>query len=256
MTAIPTVDILGVDVASLTLSDALRHAERLYDSSDPGFVAHVNAHTLNLAWYERDYRAVLRRADLVLNDGKGVMIAARILGTRLQEDLNGNFFGPQLLRLAARRGWPTFFMGAAPGVAADAATRLMARIQGLKVVGTQDGYFTDDGQAIAAVRAARPGLLLVGLGNPLQERWIDRCLPDTGARLAVGVGAFFDFVTGTVPRAPAWMNRVGLEWVHRLALEPGRMWRRYIVGNPLFVVRVLRQRYVATYNPDRAAPPR
>lgn len=239
---VPTIDILGVAIARLGLRDALVQVERLYDAGDPGFVAHVNAHTLNLAWREPDYRSALRRADLVLNDGKGVMLAARILGNRFPQDLNGNFFGPHLLRLAARREWPTFFLGSAPGVAEEAAARLTARIGGLRVVGAQDGFFADDEEAVAAVRDAATGLLLVGMGNPLQERWIDRCLADTGSRLAVGVGAFFDFITGTVPRAPAWMNRIGLEWVHRLALEPRRMWRRYVLGNPAFLLRVMRQR--------------
>jgi exopolysaccharide biosynthesis WecB/TagA/CpsF family protein len=239
---VPTIDILGVAIARLGLRDALGQVERLYDAEDPGFVAHVNAHTLNLGCRDPDYLAALRRADLVLNDGKGVMLAARILGNRFQQDLNGNFFGPHLLRLAARRGWPTFFLGSAPGVAEEAAGRLIARIGGLQVVGVRDGFFTNDEEAVAAVRDAGTGLLLVGMGNPLQERWIDRRLSDTGARLGVGVGAFFDFITGAVPRAPAWMNRVGLEWVHRLALEPRRMWRRYVLGNPLFLLRVMRQR--------------
>lgn len=239
---VPTIDILGVPIARFGVRDALGQVERLYEAEDPGFVAHVNAHTLNLACRDPDYLAALRRADLVLNDGKGVMVGARILGARFQQDLNGNFFGPHLLALAARRRWPTFFLGAAPGVAEDAAARLTERIGGLQIVGTRDGFFAGDEEAIAAVRDAGTGLLLVGMGNPLQERWIDRCFPDTGARLAVGVGAFFDFITGRVPRAPAWMNRVGLEWVHRLVLEPRRMWRRYVFGNPLFLLRVVRQR--------------
>jgi exopolysaccharide biosynthesis WecB/TagA/CpsF family protein len=110
------------------------------------------------------------------------------------------------------------------------------------VIGTQDGYFKSDEEALAAVHSAGADLLYVGMGNPLQERWMDRCVAMSGARLAIGVGAFYDFITGTVPRAPAWMNRVGLEWLHRLVLEPKRMWKRYLFGNPAFLWRTLRGR--------------
>jgi exopolysaccharide biosynthesis WecB/TagA/CpsF family protein len=151
---------------------------------------------------------------------------------------------PLLLQRAAERGWPVYFFGAKPGVAEEAKDLLEDRIPGLKVVGCRDGYF-DRGkpeEAVAEIAAGAPGLLLVGMGNPLQEKWIAEHVAATGARLAVGVGAFFDFQTGHVKRAPAWMNKLGLEWVHRLLKEPKRMWRRYLLGNPLFLWRVLRQR--------------
>ena len=114
------------------------------------------------------------------------------------------------------------------------------------VAGTRDGFFSpeDEPKVIAQIRASGAGLMLVALGNPKQEQWLDRCLGDTGARLGVGVGAFFDFQAGEVPRAPSWVNRAGLEWAFRLALEPSRMWRRYLVGNPAFLARVLRERFM------------
>jgi exopolysaccharide biosynthesis WecB/TagA/CpsF family protein len=107
---------------------------------------------------------------------------------------------------------------------------------------------------VGEIRRAGPGLLYVGLGNPLQERWLAAHLPSTGARLGVGVGAFLDFQAGEMKRAPGWMNRAGVEWVHRLALEPQRMWRRYVYGNPRFIYRVLRQRAAGglTRLPDRS----
>ncbi len=236
------IEVLGVPVACLTAENALEEIEKLFARESPAIVFHTNAHTINLAGDDPSYREVLRRADLVLNDGKGIMLAARIHGRRFPEDLNGNYFSPLLLRRAAERGWRVFFLGAAPGIAERAAARLRGSIPGLNVVGTRDGFFSSDEEAIAAIKAAEAELILVGMGNPLQERWLERCLSATGARVGVGVGAFFDFIAGAVPRAPAWMNRIGLEWVHRLAQEPRRMWRRYILGNPKFVVRNLWQR--------------
>jgi exopolysaccharide biosynthesis WecB/TagA/CpsF family protein len=241
---VPVVDILGVPLARLTPEGAIREIARLYDEPKAAFIAHVNAHTLNSAYEDPSYREVLRRADLVLNDGKGMMLAGRALGARFPADLNGNFMGPLVLELAAEQGWPVFFLGARPGVADRAAELLTNRIPGLNIAGTRDGFFspaTED-DVIAGIRDSGAGVLLAALGNPAQERWLDRCLEKTGARIGIGVGAFFDFQTGAVPRAPAWMNRIGLEWLHRLAKEPRRMWRRYILGNPKFVLRVLQQR--------------
>lgn len=226
----------------LTPQSALDAVTELYARDEPAFVAHANAHTVNLAVEDPSYRAVLARADLVLNDGKGVMVAARLQKRSLPADLNGNFFTPLLLRRAADERWPVFLFGARPGVAERAAAALEAQIPSLSIVGIRDGYFTPDEEpaVIGAIKDAAPGLLLVGLGNPAQERWIDRNLPLTGARLGVGVGAFFDFQAGEVPRAPAWLNAVGLEWAYRLAKEPKRMWRRYVLGNPKFLYRVMR----------------
>lgn len=242
MSKSPTVEILRVPIALRTPEQALREVEALFTREEPAFVAHTNAHTLNLAYEDAGFAGVLRRADLVLNDGKGVMIAARMLGKRFTHDLNGNFFTPLLLERCARNGWSVFFLGAGPGVAERAAGLLKERFPALKIAGTHDGFFATDREAVEIVSATGAEVLLVGMGNPLQERWLDDNLGRTGARIGVGVGAFFDFITGEVPRAPGWMNRWGLEWLHRLFQEPKRMWRRYVLGNPKFLWRTLRQR--------------
>jgi exopolysaccharide biosynthesis WecB/TagA/CpsF family protein len=241
---LPFVEIMGVPIARLDREAALDAIERLYERDRPVYVAHANAHTLNSAFEDPSYKEVLRRAALVLNDGKGVLLAARILGSRLPADLNGNFFSPLVLELAATRGWPVYFLGARPGIADAAAANLSRRIPGLKMAGTRDGFFSieEEDDVIADIRDSGAGLLMVALGNPAQERWLDRCIDKTDARLGVGVGAFFDFQAGAVRRAPRWMNRIGLEWLYRLGKEPRRMWRRYLIGNPQFVVRVMRQR--------------
>ncbi len=230
-------------MARLTPVEALAEIERLYRRDEPAFVAHANAHTINTAHDDPEYLGVLRRADLVLNDGKGVMLAARILRSRFPADLNGNLMTPLVLKHAADHGWRVFFLGAGPGVAERAANLLDRKLPGLTVAGIHDGFFDTDEQVIDAIRSSGAEVVLVGMGNPRQEQWIDRSLDRTAARLAIGVGAFFDFVTGEVPRAPAWMNRLGLEWVYRLLQEPKRMWRRYILGNPKFVWRVVKQRF-------------
>ncbi len=240
-----TIEVLGVPFNRLSPSQAVDAAEELFEREEPAWIAVENAHAVNLAQADPSHLALLRRADLVLNDGKGVMLGARLLGASFPADLNGNFFTPLLLDRAAERGWRTFLLGAAPGVAERAAELLVRRHPGLVIAGTRHGFIAPDAHAevCAEIRGARTELLLVGLGMPMQERWTCEHLHATGARLATTVGAFYDFQTGTVPRAPAWLNRVGLEWVQRLALEPRRLWRRYVVGNPLFIARVLAQRF-------------
>lgn len=236
--------MLGVPVARLTAASARGELVRLYERDRPALVAYANAHTLNLASRDSGYREVLRSADIVLNDGAGLSIAGKVFGRPFPENLNGSDFNPQILEEAASRRWPVYFLGAKPGVAAEAARRLSERIPGLRVAGARDGYFapSESDEVARSIAATGAGVVMVAMGNPLQEVWLNRHLEATGARLGVGVGAFLDFSAGVVPRAPAWMNKLWLEWLYRLLQEPRRMWRRYVLGNPLFLLRVLRAR--------------
>lgn len=240
----PSIEILGVPLALLDAAAALEQAERLYERESPAMVAHANVHTLNLTVEDHSFREVLRDADMVLNDGKGVMLGARLLGSRFPADLNGNVFTPLVVARAADRGWPVFLLGAKPDIAEKLAGVLARLHPGINIVGTYHGHFSADEEpdVAVAIREVGTGLLLVGMGNPYQERFLNRRLGETGAKLGIGVGAYFDFQTGTVARSPRWMSDHGLEWVHRLAKEPKRMWRRYLVGNPAFIARVLKQR--------------
>lgn len=240
----PTIEILGIPFARLTADDALAQIEALYEREEPAFVAHANVHTINLALADPEYRETLRSADMVLNDGKGVMLGARLLGERFPQDLNGNYVTPRVVELAARNGWPTFLLGAKPGVPEHLEKVLRAVHPSLDITGMHHGHFgaTGEEDVVALIRDSGAQLLLVGMGNPHQERFLHRRLRDTRARVGIGVGAYFDFQTGAVTRAPRWMNMAGLEWVYRLAQEPKRMWKRYLVGNPAFVLRVLRSK--------------
>jgi exopolysaccharide biosynthesis WecB/TagA/CpsF family protein len=241
---LPSIEILGIPIACIDAPEALMEIERLQERPSPALVAYVNAHSINLATQNPSYRDILVGADLNLNDGSGVALAARIHGRRFKENLNGSDFNGDILRLASRLGWSVYLLGAAGGVAERAARRLRSQIEDLNIVGTHPGYWHESAanDVVAAIRASGADLVMVAMGNPRQEEWLAAHLESTGARVGVGVGAFFDFTAGTVPRAPAWMNRFGVEWMWRLAQEPRRLWRRYIVGNPLFLVRVVKSR--------------
>lgn len=240
----PTIEVLGLPITKLSAEAALAEIERIYQQEAPALVAYANAHTLNLSVADPSYRELLSGAAIVLNDGAGIALAARINGDRFPANLNGSDFNPEILGLAARRGWPVFFLGAKPGVAERAADAMRSRHPSLLIAGCRDGYWapSETSRVVQTVKDSGATVVMAAMGNPLQEKWLDRHLGAIGARVGIGVGAFFDFAAGEVPRAPAWMNRWGIEWIFRLVQEPKRLWRRYVVGNPLFLARVLKER--------------
>jgi N-acetylglucosaminyldiphosphoundecaprenol N-acetyl-beta-D-mannosaminyltransferase len=188
------------------------------------------------------FAAVLGRADLCVPDGVGVVWAARLFGVRLRERVTGSDGIYHICRRAAEYGWRVYFLGAAPGIAERTAATLSRLYPDLEVAGTYAGSpNAEEWQAIQTrLAAARPEILFVAFGHPRQDFWIDTHRADLPAAVAMGVGGAFDFVTGVTVRAPRWMQRLGLEWLHRLIRQPWR-WRR-IAKLPRFVVLVLWQR--------------
>ncbi|WP_332680840.1 WecB/TagA/CpsF family glycosyltransferase [Bosea sp. (in: a-proteobacteria)] len=239
----PRRAIVGVPVAALTHDQALALIERAFEQKRHLRLAYCNAHLANLAATDPALRAVLA-GFLILPDGIGVDIASRLLhGAPFPANLNGTDFTPALLR-ARREPLRVMLLGGKPGVAERAAARLRAEHPRHDFAVLGHGYFPaqDEPALLARLEEARPDLLLVAFGNPRQEQWITGKLDARHCSVAAGIGAFFDFLAGEVARAPRWIRRLRLEWLYRLWLEPGRLWRRYVVGNPIFLLRVLRQR--------------
>ena len=188
-------------------------------------------------------REALVHSDIVLNDGVGVSLAARLQGHRFPDNLNGSDFNLRLLEMCASEGWSVFLLGGRPGIPERAATEILQAIPGLRIAGTRHGFHKQPELDVDAVNASSADVLLVAMGTPLQELWLDENLYKLPqVRIGVGVGAFFDFQAKAVRRAPRWMNEWGIEWIYRLAQEPRRLARRYIVGNPYFVFRVVYDR--------------
>jgi exopolysaccharide biosynthesis WecB/TagA/CpsF family protein len=196
----------------------------------------ANAHTLNLAWSDPAYREVLNRAHVVLNDGVGLDLYAKLVNASFLENCNGTDLFPRLFA-EARREAPlrVFLFGGARGRAARAAANIEARFPGVRVVGHLHGYGRDG--VVSTINASGADVVLVGMGNPLQEKWIDENLASLQVGVVAGVGALIDFLSGEVSRAPAFVRTVRCEWLYRLAREPRRMFRRYVLGNPTFLVR-------------------
>lgn len=243
-TTVPTLPILGVSISTLTGDQALEVIAGWAERGTCQTLSYVNAHTLNLAVRIEALHRSLRRSRLVMNDGVGLSLAARMRGERFPENLNGSDFTVRLLQLAAERDWGVYFLGGEPGIAEVAADRLEQRIDGLRIVGVTHGYTTDSDEVLVArVRDSGATLLVAALGSPLQEVWLDSNLEATGALVGIGVGAFLDFTAGRVRRAPSWMNSLGIEWCFRLLQEPRRLWRRYLIGNPMFLLRAWRDAF-------------
>lgn len=247
----PSADFLGCPLHPVTTDEcmALLLEAASAQGEGPGDgpplrVAYLNAHTSNLAARLPALRAILGRCDLVYADGQAVVWGARLLGVRAPERVNAGDFIVRFLRECSARGIRLYLLGGAPGLAARAAEAWLRLAPGLRIAGLCDGYFAPgESEAVArAIRDSAADLVLVGMGSPRQEEWMDRWGAESGARVVWCVGALFEYFAGVRRRAPLWMRRCGFEWLFRLALEPGRLWRRYLVGNVRFCLRVTRAR--------------
>ncbi len=245
LAALPKAEVFGVPIDCTTQADAVRDLVAAATATErparPAFFAFVNAHCLNVAYADTDYAAVLRTATRVWPDGTGVRLAGRRLGFPVPENVNGTDLFPLICAAAEREGFSLFFYGARPAVVEQVVAHVRRDFPRARIAGFCDGY-GDDAVAVARINAARPDLLFVAKGVPLQEKWIAAHRDALACRAAVAVGGLFDFVSGRIPRAPAWMRRLGVEWLFRLYQEPVRLFRRYVVGNPLFLWRLSRHR--------------
>lgn len=237
-----SIEILGVRVDDITYEDLMLHVDAYVSSRQPHQIVTLNAEMLVAAHSDPALCQALNAADLNVADSAGVMLAARLLGLRLRERVTGSDGIYRLATHCARRGYRPFFLGAAPGVAEAAAERLVSANPDLHVAGAYAGspYPKDEDDIVRRVRGTAPDLLFVAYGVPVEEEWIARNRVRLGVPVMVGVGGSFDFVAGVTKRAPIWMRRMGMEWLHRLIQEPWR-WRRQL-ALPRFVMLVMGQK--------------
>jgi N-acetylglucosaminyldiphosphoundecaprenol N-acetyl-beta-D-mannosaminyltransferase len=180
--------------------------------------------------------------DWVFADGIGLKLAGIILNSKVSENVNGTDLFPKLCEDLAKNGRSLYLLGAKPGVAQAAASWAVKKYAGLRIAGTQDGYYSqsEESRVIEKIKASQPDVLLVAMGAPKQELWIEKNSQSTQATVTMGVGGLFDFYSGNIKRAPKWMSSMGLEWIFRLMQEPQRMWKRYLIGNWIFMIRIFK----------------
>ena len=243
------ISIAGIRVDSFTMAEALAKIEDLVRGRKPSYVVTPNADVVVTLHRDAEFRRIYEGAALVLPDGMTLIWAGLFLGTPFKEKVSGSDLFVEACRRAAEKGWRVFFFGARPGVAKKAAQTLSEMMPGLNVTGTYSPSFgfekseEENKRIIEMIRQSKPDIVFVGLGSPKQEKWMDRYKDIIGAPVYVSVGISFDYVAGTVKRAPRWMQRAGLEWSWRLLMEPKRLWKRYLVQDPMFFWLVLKKKW-------------
>ena len=234
------IDVLGVGFDNLTMAEAVEKAWTLLGQPGAHYVVTPNPEIVEVCREDGEARAAVNGADLVLPDGVGVIKGAAMLGTPLKEKTPGVEFAGHLMAKMAEGGKSLYLLGAKPGVAELAATRLQAQYPGLRIAGTHDGYFQEDGPVVEEIRRSGADCVFVCLGAPKQEKWMAANGTATGASLLCGLGGSLDVFAGVVARAPKFWSDHGLEWFYRLCKEPRRIGR--MMKLPLFLVHVRQER--------------
>jgi N-acetylglucosaminyldiphosphoundecaprenol N-acetyl-beta-D-mannosaminyltransferase len=241
-----TVDILGVPVAAVNLGEAADRIEEWIRAGTQAYVTVTGVHGIVESCRDAEVLRAHREAGLCVPDGMPTVWIGRLAGHANM----GRVYGPdlmlELMRRSVDQGYTHFFFGGKDGVAERLRDRLSAKFPGLRVAGTYTPPFRpltpeEDADLWRRLEAAAPDVLWVGLSTPKQERWMAANTGRAGATVFIGVGAAFDIHAGLLRQAPRWMQRSGLEWLFRLCMEPRRLWRRYLVNNPVFIWKVLGQ---------------
>jgi len=246
MTNVQEVNLLGVKIDNISVEEVIAVIENSINISSKIIVSYVNIHALNIAYEKPWFRNFLNESQLVFCDGFGVHLGAKISGQKLNYRFTPPDWIDSLCEVAVQKHFSMYFLGSKPGIAKLAAEKLMERHPGL-VIYNHHGYFNQAGyendEVIKKINDSQACIVFVGMGMPMQEKWIsDNIDKLSEVNALLPVGAMFDYVANVVPRGPKWMTNHGLEWLARLIIEPKRLWKRYIIGNPKFLYRVLLQR--------------
>jgi N-acetylglucosaminyldiphosphoundecaprenol N-acetyl-beta-D-mannosaminyltransferase len=232
-------DLFGIHINNLTMTMAVKRLLESKPSAETNVTFFANVNSFNLAHKNTQLKSVLNQADQVYADGSGVRLAAKKLGYRLKDNVNGTDLLPVLCEQLIATGKSVFLLGASEGVAQTTANKLKETYVGLTVSGTHHGFFdrNDSDSVIALINESKADVLLVALGSPHQELWLHHHKHKLGVNSAAAVGGLFDFYSGRIPRAPLWLREIGMEWVWRLIQEPKSKFNRYVIGNPIFMMR-------------------
>ena len=238
----PFLDMFGLKMTNKTLDDALDDIIDLARSDRRERIAFVNPDCINISLKNPEYRQILDDSDHIYPDGIGLQIACKMLKLQMKDNLNGTDLFPALCNKIEDTEIGLYLFGAQPGVVDAMVEKLYEKYPKLKIRGYRHGFIEKNQltEVINEINDSGAQILLVAMGVPRQEKWIDNVWSDLNVNLAMGVGGLFDFTSGRIPRAPLWMREMGLEWAFRLFKEPRRLWKRYIIGNLVFLWNVVR----------------
>jgi N-acetylglucosaminyldiphosphoundecaprenol N-acetyl-beta-D-mannosaminyltransferase len=236
------ITLLDIPIDNLTMAEASDTIVALAFSRRFHQVCFVNADCVNISFRNQEYKNILCSAKQVLADGIGVRLAGHMLHQNIRENVNGTDMLPFLCSALDKAGLGLYLLGGLPGVPERTAAWISAKYPSLEICGVRNGYFSSEEEAevLDTIRQSGAQVLLVAMGVPRQEKWIFSHRDKLDGTVCIGVGGLFDFYSGRIPRAPVWMRELGMEWLYRFLQEPRRMWRRYFVGNAIFLWRVWR----------------
>ena len=238
------ISFLGIGINVLSREEIINTLLGLAKEGRQRTAIYLNAHCVNISFTDFEYREILEKADLVYAGGQGVVWASRFLGAPLPERINILDFFDSLAEELSKRQITVYFLGNKSDIVKKAEDALKSK--GLKVVGSKCGFFNKDEEVeiIKEINALQPNILMVGMGIPRQEKWIQAHIHELNVNLCWAVGAAFDWLSGKRKRAPRWMIECGLEWLHRLCQQPKQLWKRYLIGNIIFIYHVLKWKIV------------
>lgn len=231
------VNYYNINLDILNTEETFVKFDEFQRSGHNNLVFFINAHCFNLAQKNTEYRNAINTSDILLNDGIGIKIGAKISHIKIKENMNGTDLVPKVLAYAEKNGNPIYFLGGKEGIAIKAKQKSEIKFPGISIVGARNGYFdyNNDQEVIDDIISRKTEILIVGMGVPRQELWLTKNKDKLrGVKISIAGGAVLDFISENVIRAPLWMQKTGIEWVFRLIQEPARLFKRYAIGIPLF----------------------
>lgn len=237
--------IMDLKIDILNTNEAIKRCEEYFDGDKYNGIYFLNAHCCNIARKNKEYKNAINSNTLVLNDGIGVKLALKVFGIKEKENMNGTDFIPEIINLAIDLNKKIYLLGGQKGVVDKVERKLIEKNPRVNIVGKHDGYFNDDESQniINEINEKKVDLLIVGMGVPLQEIWLNKNMHKfESVKIGVAGGAILDFLSGNVKRAPMIMRQLKLEWLYRLYLEPNRLWKRYLIGNFEFIYNVFKEK--------------
>lgn len=246
------IDVMGCPVDPLTMEQTLQRVRELIADGGPHQHMAVNANKLVMMHSDPELARVVRESSLINADGSGVVLASRFLGHPLPARVTGVDLFDHLMGLCRDEGYRPFLLGAKQEVLERCANNVLARYPGLELAGMRNGYFTEEEERLVAeqIRESKADMLFVAISSPKKEKFLGTWLEQMRVPFCMGVGGTFDVFAGKTPRAPEWVQQAHMEWAFRLAQEPRRMWKRYLVSNTKFAVRLMQARYLGYRIPD------
>lgn len=231
---------LDIPIRNVSKDRAVQLIQEHLEKREPSEIHFVNAHCINVAARDGHYHSILKSAAAVFPDGTGIRKAGNALAHPVVDNVNGTDLFPMICDMCAKTGKTLYLLGGKPAVAETSAKWAEDHAGSPIIAGSHDGYFSKEqtSSVVQGINDSNCDILLVGMGVPAQEKWIREHLEELQVPVVMGVGGLFDYYSGTIPRAPRFMRKMGVEWVWRLMMEPGRMWRRYIIGNIQFMLRL------------------